>query len=176
MSRNPVSRSYGRAIFEASQEADSLQTLSDELKALSHALETELAQVLVSPSIAVATRLSVVSEIFQGASPLFLSFLELVIRKGRAAELTDMVAEFETLADEAKGMARGVLTTAHPLSDDLRAELTSYVESRLKIKVELSTAQNADLLGGFQIRVGDRLLDASVKARLDGLRRDMLAG
>jgi F-type H+-transporting ATPase subunit delta len=176
MSRNPVSRSYGRAIFEASQEADCLPLLKEELEVLSTVLKTELAQVLVSPSIAVAIRLSVITEIFQGASPLFLSFLELVIRKGRAAELKGMIAEFEKLADEAKGVARGVLTTVHPLSETLRAELTDYVASRLNSKVELSVSQDPRILGGFQVRVGDRLLDASVKARLEGLRRSMLAG
>jgi F-type H+-transporting ATPase subunit delta len=120
--------------------------------------------------------LQVVGEIFQGASALFLSFLELVIRKGRAAELTGMIAEYEHLADEADGLARGVLTTALPINEELTAELTDYVARRLGCKVELTSRQNPDVLGGFQVRVGDWLIDASMKARLDSLRRTMLAG
>lgn len=175
MSRGAVERSYGRALFEAAREAGQLPQVLSEAAALETALGTELQGLLLSPRVPMAQRLEVVEEIFRGAGPLFLSWLRLVIRRGRAGALPGMV---EVLRDEERrvsGKAVGTLTSAVDLPDDLREGIRAELGRLTGTDLQLEARRDPELLGGFVARVGDRMLDLSLRSRLDQLRRQLKA-
>ena len=159
MSRNPVSRVYSRALLEAAAEADLRDQVFGEMESLGQALDSDLPSFLLSPKVSLGDRHAVVDRIFEGCSPLFLSFLRLVIRKGRASALPDMVRDFRAYADLLAGRAAGTLSTAVPAA--------------LEKQVQLEPREDPALLGGFVARIGDRFLDASLKTRLEAIRQKM---
>lgn len=176
MSRHPVGRAYGRALFEAALEAGALPAVLAQVPVVETALEGDLAAFLVSPKAPMAARLAVVGEIFAGADPPLAALLALAIRKGRAAQLPEILAEVRALDDAASGRATGKVTTAAPLSAGLKDELRLALSGRLGLELQLETAEDPELLGGFTARVGDRLVDASLRTRLERLRRELHAG
>lgn len=175
MSRAAVARSYGSALFEAAQEAGELPRLLTELTALESALKTELQGLLLSPRVPMDKRLAVVREIFSGASPLFLSFLVLVIRRGRAGALPEMIEVVRTRDHAAAGRAVGELSSAVPLSDELKEEIRATMSRLTGTDLQLAERLDPDLLGGFVARVGDHMLDLSLRTRLEQLRRQLKA-
>jgi F-type H+-transporting ATPase subunit delta len=176
VSRCAVARSYGRAIFEAAREAGTGERVRAEADALAEALRTDLQPLLLSPKVPLATRLAIVAEIFAGTSPLFLSWLSLVIRKGRAGALAEMVQVLRDLEDAAAGRAVGELRTAAPLSEELGERIRGTMARLTGTELRLRQVQDPELLGGFVARVGNQLLDLSLRTRLDRLRRHLLAG
>jgi F-type H+-transporting ATPase subunit delta len=175
MSKGAVARSYGRALFEAAREAGILPRVLDEAAALEQAWRTELPDLLLSPKVPLARRLEVVREVFAGASPLFLSFLELVIRKGRAGALPEMTAVLRQLDHQAAGRAMGRLESAVPLPEPLQEEIRVLMARLTGREPTLAARVDPELLGGFTARVGDQLLDLSLRTRLERLRRHLRA-
>lgn len=175
MSRGAVARSYGRALFEAAVEAGLREQVLAETKALDEALRSELLPLLLSPKVPMGTRLAVVREIFSDASPLFLSFMSLVIRKGRAGALPEMVLVVQDLDHEAAGRALGEVRSAQPISAELLERIRVAMSRMTGKELSLVERQDPELLGGFVARVGDRMLDLSLRTRLDQLRRHLLA-
>ena len=175
MSRAAVARGYGRALFEAAAEAGQLPQVLEEAGALEQALKTDLQGLLLSPKVPVAQRLAVVREIFDGASALFLSFLTLVIRKGRAGALPEMIAVLRDLDNRAAGRAVGELVTAGEISEEVREQIRATMAGLTGTELRLVARIDPELLGGFTARVGDQLLDLSLRTRLDQLRRHLRA-
>lgn len=175
MSRHPVGRAYGRALYEVALESGTLATLLPQLALVEQALVGDLSAFLVSPKAPLKARLAVVGEVFAGADERLLALLALVIRKGRAAHLPEILAETRALDDAASGRATGRVTTAVPLPEGLLGELKQGLSKRLDLELTLETAEDAELLGGFTARVGDRLIDASLRTRLERLRRELRA-
>jgi F-type H+-transporting ATPase subunit delta len=171
MSRHPVGRAYGRALYEVARDAGVLATVLQEIDAVEQALGTDLAPFLASPKAQLTARLAVLDEVFAGADERLLALLKLAVRKGRAAFLPQMLAEVRILDDAASGRARGRLETAVALPPALQAELEAALSRRLGLELHLERRQDPELLGGFTARVGDRLVDASLRSRLERLRR-----
>ena len=101
------------------------------------------------------------------------NFLLLLIEKGRAAELEEITREFEALvAAEEKRLAVD-LTTAYELSDDDAKQILAQIEKQSGRHVEATRSVDPDLIGGFVLRAGSMLVDASVRGRLERLRQDL---
>jgi F-type H+-transporting ATPase subunit delta len=175
MSRAAVARSYGCALFEAAREAGQLPQVLAEAEALESALKTELQGLLLSPRVPVASRLLIVREVFAGASELFLSFLTLVIRRGRAGALPEMIDVLRRQDHAAAGRAVGELSSAVALSPELKAEIRATMGRLTGTELSLVDRLDPELLGGFVARVGDQMLDLSLRTRLDQLRRQLKA-
>ncbi|MCA9782413.1 MAG: ATP synthase F1 subunit delta [Calditrichaeota bacterium] len=175
MSVTGIDRSYGRALYETAVEAGELEQRLLEVQALRSALDTELDSLLLSPKVPLATRLTVLSEVFSGTSPQFLRFLTLVVSKGRAAWLKGIAEDFVLRHERGRGILRGQLESAIVLDPALEEEIRSALSGPLGGTLELSRKVRPDLLGGFTVRADGRLLDASLKARLEALRRHLKA-
>ena len=101
------------------------------------------------------------------------NFLLLLIEKGRAAELEEITREFESLvAAEEKRLAVD-LTTAYELSDDDAKQILAQIEKQSGRHVEATRSVDPALIGGFVLRAGSMLVDASVRGRLERLRQDL---
>jgi len=173
VSGGAVARSYGRALYEAAAAAGDLPRVLVEAAALEQALATELPSLLLSPRVPMATRLAVVREVFAGASPLFLAFLELVIRKGRAGALGGMIQVLRDLDHAAAGRAVGELAVAGDIPEALAEEIRAVMARLTGTDLRLTRRRDPELLGGFVARVGDRMLDLSLRTRLEHLRRHL---
>ena len=99
-----------------------------------------------------------------------------MVRRGRIEELPRVAAEFRRLDDERNGVTHAIATSASPLEASEIQALTTRLEAMTGGKVELTVETDPSVLGGLIVRVGDRLIDGSVRGRLERLRSQLVSG
>jgi F-type H+-transporting ATPase subunit delta len=168
-------RMYARALFEAAHETERLEAVSGDLGALSAALDEspELAQFLANPQVEPGAKGDVLERVAEGADELVRNFLRLLAEKGRAGELAAIHDEFASLVDEARGRIAVDLTTAYELSDEEAAAIAGKIEQASGREVEVTRKVDPALIGGMILQAGSLRVDASVRGRLNGLRREL---
>ena len=177
-----VARRYAHALFSLGQAggAKVLNRYGDNLFAIGSLLESsaKLEQALKSPVISSEEKKKVLQALFKkiNADPTVRNFCFLLADKERLACLGEIVACFRKLLDDAKGIIRGNLTTAVELTDAKRGQLKAALEEKAGAGIELTFDVDASILGGVVLRVGDRVLDASLRAQLAILRETFKRG
>jgi F-type H+-transporting ATPase subunit delta len=171
-----VDRVYARALFEAAQERKRLETVHEQLEQVVTAAASvpELRELLRNPQLDPRTRAAALEEVLSGGDELLRNFLLLLADKGRIGELEVIAQEFERLVAEEEGVLNAELTTAVELSDDDERRLLGQIEEASGRKVEATRQVDPDLIGGIVLQVGSHRLDASVRGRLDRLRRELV--
>lgn len=168
-------RMYARALFEAAQGGGRVDVVRGQLAELSGALESspELAAFLANPQLDPASKADVLAEVSTGADPLVRNFLRLVASKGRAGDLRAIADEYDALVDRAEGRITVELTTAYALADDEADAIVAKIEQASGRTVEATRTVDPDLIGGMILQAGSLRVDASVRGRLERLRRDL---
>jgi F-type H+-transporting ATPase subunit delta len=171
-----VDRVYANALFEAAQEQGKLEPVGEQLGRLVEAEREvpELRELLRNPQLDPRARRAALEDVLGGTEELLRNFLLVLSDKGRAGQLEEIGAEFERLVAEAAGIVHAELTTAVELSDDEADKLLRQIEQASGRKVEATRAVDPDLIGGIVLQVGSHRLDASVRGRLDRLRRQLV--
>jgi F-type H+-transporting ATPase subunit delta len=170
-------RVYARALFEAAQERGKLETVRDQLAQVvaAEAEVPELRELLRNPQVDPRARAAALEDLLAGGDELLRNFLLLLADKGRSGELEEIAREFDRLVAEHEGVISAELTTAVELSDDDEQRLLKQIEQASGRKVEATRNVDPSLIGGIVLQVGSHRLDASVRGRLERLRR-ALAG
>ena len=173
-----VSKVYGDALFEEAMEKNVLSQWYEEIGALRTIFleNPDLAQFLNHPQIIKEEKKTVVEAIFSGKlSDGLLGFLVTVIEKGRQ---NDMIPICDYFTDRVKAYKKiGVVkvTSALPLSEDQKKRVEErLLETTGFVSLETEYAVDESLLGGLVIRIGDRVVDSSIKTRLAEIRRDLM--
>ncbi len=135
----------------------------------------ELRELLRNPQLDPRARAAALEDVLAGGDELLRNFLLVLVDKGRIGQLEVIVEEFERLVAEQEGVLSAELTTAVELSDDDERRLLQQIETASGRKVEATRHVDPGLIGGIVLQVGSHRLDASVRGRLDQLRR-ALAG
>ena len=99
-----------------------------------------------------------------------------LVARRRVSLLPAIVGEYGRLLDRQRGVAAAIVTSASPLSADETAAISARIEALIGTTVSLRTTVDPDLIGGVTVRIGDRLIDASVRGRLERLRDRIVAG
>ena len=105
-----------------------------------------------------------------------LNLIGLMLRRGRIEQLPRVAAEFRRLDNARQGITLATATSAAPLTPDEVRALTERLEQFTGGRVELDLQVDPSLLGGLVVRVGDRLIDGSVRGRLERLRNQLVSG
>jgi F-type H+-transporting ATPase subunit delta len=171
-----VDRVYANALFEAAQEQGKLEPVGEQLSQLVEAEREvpELRELLRNPQLDPRARRAALEDVLGESDELLRNFLLVLSDKGRAGQLEEIAAEFERLVAEAAGIVNAELTTAVELSDDEADKLLQQIEQASGRKVEATRAVDPELIGGIVLQVGSHRLDASVRGRLDRLRRQLV--
>ncbi|MDQ2909909.1 MAG: ATP synthase F1 subunit delta [Actinomycetota bacterium] len=171
-----VDRVYARALFQAAQEQGRLEPVREELeRVVTAAAEVpELRGLLRNPELDPRARAAALEDVLAGGDELLRNFLLVLVDKGRIGELEVIAQEFERLVAEAEGVLSAELTTAIELSDDDERRLLEQIEEASGRKVEATRHVDPELIGGIVLQVGSHRLDASVRGRLDRLRRALV--
>ena len=176
---NVVSRRYASALFALGREAGEkeMERYAATLNALGEAVEESrtLADAFRNPVLSVEEKKKVVLALLEkaGGGTMERRFCELL---GRLPLLSAIAADYGALLDKARGICRGVLTTAIELDAKRKAEIKARLESQTGRKLELEWAVDPAVLGGLVLKMGDTVLDASLRAQLDNLRDSIKRG
>ena len=174
-----VARRYAGAIFALGKQQgdEALSRYGSDLAALGDMLAAspKLDAALKSPVISIDEKKAVMGKLLKKikADKTVSNFCLLLADKERLAYLGEIVGK---LLDDAKGIIRGTLTTAVELTDNKRAELKAELEKKAGASIELAFDVDASILGGVVLKVGDRVLDASLRAQLAILRETFKRG
>lgn len=170
-----AAKRYARAAFDLARQDGDLQRWRRRLEALAEVLAVpELAAALRNRGVPTETRAALLRE--AGGRDLdkqALNLAVLLLENRRLEYADEILTEFDALADEAEGRIRARAVTAVELGDDERRRLEQDLATRFGGKVRLETQVDPEILGGLVLRIGDRLVDASVRTRLQQLRRQL---
>jgi F-type H+-transporting ATPase subunit delta len=171
-----VDRVYATALFEAALEQDKLEPVRDELAQIvaAEAEVPELRELLRNPQIDPRARAGALEAVLGGGEELLRNFLLVLADKGRTGALEEIAREFERLIAEHEGIVHVELTTAVELSDEEAKAVLRRIEEASGRKVEAARSVDPGLIGGIVLQVGSHRLDASVRGRLERLRRQLV--
>jgi F-type H+-transporting ATPase subunit delta len=133
----------------------------------------ELDVLLKNPETDSRVKADVLERVLGEADELVRNFLRLLVEKGRAAEVREVAAEFETLVAAREGVLDVELTTAQGLSDEEFRSIVGRIEQASGRKVQATRNVDPSLIGGLVLQAGSMRLDASVRGRLDRLRTEL---
>lgn len=167
-----LARRYVQPLFEVASEKDELERIFGDLKSLDKALtdSPELKDYLLDPSVEKHDKKSVLEKIFEGASIYTLNFIRVLIDKNRPEVLWVTYRLFRDMLNEHRGISTGVVETAVTLEDADFTEIKSVLENRFASRLDLERQVNPDLLAGLRVRIGNVVLDGSVRGRLQRLK------
>jgi F-type H+-transporting ATPase subunit delta len=167
---------YARSLFEVAMEQDKLDAVRDQLGEFADAMsETRELQVFFfSPYFSTQEKEDGLERAVTDADPVILNFLNLLIEKHRMPVVFRIRAEFDRLWEEENKLLPVEITSAIELDKDIVKQLGDRISEQTGRNVELSSRVEPDILGGIVVQVGNAVLDASVRNRLDQLRRQVV--
>lgn len=172
-----VHRTYARALYEVAKEKGRVQQVREELGDFAQSIEEvpELRALLRNPQLQPAAKAGALEALLGDADEIFRNFLRVLAEKGRAGEIEEVAREFERLAAAEEGLLEVELTTAYELSEDDARAILRQIEEASGRRVEATRKVDPSLIGGMVLQAGSMRLDASVRGRLDRLRRELAA-
>ena len=168
-------RVYARALYAAAREENRVEAVREELGDFVEAQRQvpELRDLLRNPQLDQRIKASVLEELLGGEEELVRNFLLVLAEKNRAGEAEEIVREFERLVAREEGILDVEVTTAVELSDQEARDVVEQIEKASGRKVEATHNVDPDLIGGIVLQAGSLRLDASVRGRLNRLRREL---
>jgi F-type H+-transporting ATPase subunit delta len=176
MAADPIADRYARALFEVAKRDGELDQALKQLLELAQLLgaQRELRALLLNPDVESAEKVALLDRVLgKSWTALVRTFVELVITSGRVAWLPEIAEAFSAAVDENRDTVRAVVRTVRPAPAELLTRLQSILERREGRRVELTAEVDERLLGGFQVRIGHRVIDGSVQRQLTELREQL---
>jgi F-type H+-transporting ATPase subunit delta len=169
---------YARSLFEVALEQGKLDVLREQLAQFADALDTnrQLAVFFFSPYFSSEEKQQALQRAVEGADPTLLNFLKVLIENHRMPVIFRIRQEYQRLWDEENRTLPVEVTSAIALDQATTESLARTIGERAKRKVTLQARVDPDILGGIVVRVGNSILDASIRNRLERLRRHVAQG
>ena len=169
---------YARSLFEVAREQGKLDELREQVGQFADALaeRRELAVFFFSPYFSTEEKQEALGRLLDGADPILLNFLNVLIENHRMPVIFRIRGEYERLWDEENRTLPVEVTSAIALDEATTESLGITIGERAGRKVTLAARVDPDILGGIVVRVGNSILDASIRNRLEQLRRHVAQG
>ncbi len=170
-----IAEVYARALFDAAQESDVLDRVHDELGEFADALDSErnLQVFLFSPYFSSEEKKDGVARIVTDADERLVNFLELLAERHRMPALFRIRRQFDALWAEENQLLEVSVTSATELDPAVVEDIGKQIEKQTGRKVELASTVDPDVLGGLKLQVGNMVLDATIRQRLETLRKQV---
>ncbi len=171
-----IAEVYSRSLFEVAQEADALDRIHDELGEFADALadNRELQVFFFSPYFSSQEKKDGIAKLVTDADENFVRFLELLAERHRVPAVFRIRRAFDEMWAEENKLLPVTVTSAVELDDQLVQDIGKRITEQTDRKVDLSSKVDPDVLGGIVLQVGNMVLDASVRNRLEALRKQVV--
>ena len=173
-----LARRYVKPLFDAALEKGALERVGADLATLDQALREnpELRVFFNNPSADRRAKKKVAGQVFQGAYPYTLNFINVVLDKNRPGILSVAHRLFQEFLNQHNGVTPGSVTTAVPLDLAGQAQIARRLEQFYAGKLQLDFKVDSAILGGVLVRVGNQVIDGTVRGRFIALRKSMAEG
>ncbi|RMD49555.1 MAG: F0F1 ATP synthase subunit delta [Ignavibacteria bacterium] len=176
MSEFNVSTRYAKALMEIAEEKNLFDTVSEDMDLVEKTLASskELRKIIASPIVDSEKKKSIVKAVFENKiSPEVLNFLTFVLVKNRDDLFYDIVRRFTELRDVKAGIVNVDITSAVELDDNSRSKMIEKFENYSGKKIRANFSVDDSIIGGFLVRIGDTVVDASVTHQLAELKKQL---
>jgi F-type H+-transporting ATPase subunit delta len=175
--KGSVAKRYAKALLLIAQEKNLVREIGEDLKKVSVFFDgnQELFTQLLSPALNLSDREKFLDSMSaaMGLRPETANFFHLLNRKVRLEHLKRIQESYQTLSDQASGLVRAEVSSAHTLPEDLRRRLIGTLEKRTQKKVMAEFKIDSGLIGGIKVQIGSTLLDGSIAAQLKRMEEDL---
>ena len=162
---------YAQAIFDLALENNEVEQWGQDLEVVSEAFQdSDFAALMKHADMSAADKRAATGSVLAGVNAMVRNLVDLLVSKGSVDSIADVYTSYTELLDQHLGRQRVEVTTAITLDEAEANRITSFVSELVRREVVLTTKVDESILGGLVIQIGDRLLDGSTKARLDGLK------
>ena len=170
-----IAEVYARALFEVAKEHDALDEIHEELGEFADALDEnrDLQVFFFSPYFSSEEKKDAISRLISGADERFVRFLEMLAERHRMPVVFRIRKELDGLWAEENRLLPVTITSAVELDDQTVRRIRKEIEEQTDKRTELTTEVDPDVLGGLAMRVGNIVMDGTVRSRLDRLRREV---
>ncbi|MCK4720043.1 ATP synthase F1 subunit delta [bacterium] len=178
MFANIIAARYAMAVMQSCPDLAMIERVEDELVLLRETYERhpEIRAFLINPKLPPQVKKKILRDsLTDKFSDLVLRLLDLLIDKRRQDILPEIADRFDVLTDQARGIEHADIIVATPISPDLAELLKGAIQKFSGRQVETEIRVDESIIGGVQIKLGDKVIDGSLKRRFDDLRRAMLA-
>jgi len=170
-----IAQVYARSLFEAAKDQDKLDEVREQLGMFADAVAEshDLQVFFFSPYLSTQEKTDGLRRAIEGADEAFLNFLDLLVENHRMPVIFRIRREFDELWEDENQLLPVQVTSAVPLDDAIVQEIGSTIGAQTGKRVELSSRVDPDILGGIVVRAGNAILDASIRNRLEQLRKQV---
>ena len=170
-----IAEVYARSLFEVAKERDELDVVREQLGQFADALseERQLAQFFFSPYFSTAEKKDGLEKLLDGADEIFMNFLQALIERHRMPAIFRIRSRYDQMWDDENKLLPVQVTSAIELDEKTIRSIGDRIGEQTGLKVELSSDIDPDILGGIVLRVGNFILDASIRNRLNQLRKQV---
>lgn len=164
---------YARVLFDLATAADAVDAVDEGLRAIAETVRgsVELRDALSDEAIAPEKKRSIMRELFSGTvAPEAVAIASVAVERGMASSLTAIAERYREIVEAERGVVVAEVTTAIPLTDELRSLLTERLTAALGRPVSLRERVDGSILGGIRINVAGRVLDGSLSSQLEAMR------
>lgn len=165
---------YAKSILDLAVERGTLDKVWQDFRLIASVADAnpDFVRMLKSPIIQADKKHAILKSLFGKTNEITQHFLKILVDKKREGYLRDIAIRFLSQYDAYKNITRGVLVSASPLTPAQKADIKKVVEKDLQTTFELEERIDPNLIGGFTLRVGDKLLDSSLSTRLRKLKQE----
>ncbi|MBS4536442.1 F0F1 ATP synthase subunit delta [Clostridium sp. D2Q-14] len=171
-----IAKRYAEAFFEVAVETDNLEEFKEEISAVSKVLEEEekLKIIFEHPKLSRDEKKDILNSLFKGkVSNEIMNLLYIVVDKGRERYIKAIEKEYIALANEKQGIVEGKAITAIKMEDSKLRELEEKLSKKFNKKFKLINEIDKDILGGVLVKIGDKVIDSSVKGQINKITKEL---
>ncbi|NNE32392.1 MAG: ATP synthase F1 subunit delta [Winogradskyella sp.] len=174
MSGSRAAIRYAKAVLSLATDQKSAEAVNSDMKLITSTIgqSEDLSQMLQSPVVRSSDKKAVLTSVFKNANVATTNLIDTLISNKRLALLNDVAASYTQLYDQMRGTQVATVTTAVPLTDDLKSKVLAKVKELTGKEAEVENIIDESILGGFILRVGDIQYNASIANKLDKLKRE----
>lgn len=166
-----IGRRYAQAYFDLAREAKKVSERREDLvRAVETLAHPEVADALANPRLSLSDRTRLALDLLDGVGEPARNLVRLLIERHRTGVLSELLEEYDALADRDSGVVRAEVVTAIPVDAELEKRIGRVLGEKLGAAVQTEVRQDPDIIGGLIIRIGDRVIDNSLRTHLEQLR------
>jgi F-type H+-transporting ATPase subunit delta len=173
-----IAQVYSRALFDVAAEQDKLDVIREQVGEFAEALDRErqVAVFFFSPYFSTEEKKEGLHRALEGADETLVNFLELLLEKHRMPAIFRIRRQFDELWEEENRLLPVQVTSAVELDEEVVRRIGDAIGEQTERRVDLTAQVDPDILGGIVLRVGNSILDASIRNRLEQLRKQVARG
>ena len=179
MKSTTIARNYAEALFQAADARSKVEAYGEILDAVAGAVAADerISVALESPRVPKPVKAQLLEDALSGQAPKeFVRFLQAVVRRGRQGLLGEIAQAYQGLVDVKLNRVHAGVTLAGAADAALERQIVERLRTAIGKDIRAHFREDAGILGGVVVRVGDRVFDGSIRRRLAALRRQMLGG